>query len=108
MKYLLIIAVAMTMAVSSAVAGCGKKVASIGKLDGVDASTKAITIAVAHSSDPGQVKAKKAKLTLTPDTKIIVDGKINEHKIADLVGKDISVVSEHGKVDYVIALVGKS
>ena len=79
--------------------GCGKKVASIGKLQAYDKATKSITIQVTQSSDSKQVK-KSIKLTLTPGSKTI--GKTTIDK---LVGKSLSVVSEHNKVDLVIPLV---
>jgi hypothetical protein len=80
-------------------AGCGKKVASIGQLEKYDAETKALTLKIADSSDPKEVETKMATLTMTPDSKII-----SEAKIEELVGKRLTVVSEHGKIDFVILL----
>jgi|GEM_PF-1300216 len=97
-KYLLPILAAFALVGTSVYAGCGKKAASIGKLEAYDAETKSVTIKVMRSSDPKEAAAKTAKLTLTPDTGV-VGGEIEK-----LVGKQVSVVSEHGKVDYVIAL----
>jgi len=108
MKYLITILAALALAATSAYAGCGKKVASVGKLEKYDAATKTLTINVAESSNSAEVKNKKATLTLTPDTKLIDGDKIAGVKIDDLVGKNISAVSEHGKAEMVIALAAKS
>jgi hypothetical protein len=105
MKRILAILALTATALVSADAGCGMKVASIGKIKSFDEASKAVTVTVMQASDAGQVEAKEAKLTMTPDSKIIVDGKVNGAKIADLVGKSVTVVSEHGKVDFVIGLV---
>ena len=83
----------------AAYAGCGKKVATVGELQSYDASTKALTISVASTSQSSQ-SGKTVELTLTPDTKTMGD-----KAIQDLVGQDLSVVSEHGKIDYVIPLL---
>ena len=107
MKQILTIVAILTIAVSSALAGCGKKAASIGKLEKFDAATKTIIISIVDSSNPSEIKSKKAKLTMTPDTKIIAGGKVGA-EITSLVGKKISVVSEHGKIDFIIGLAGKS
>ena len=87
------------MLVPSADAGCGKKNATNGTLEKYDAATKSLTIKVTSSSNPKSVKGKTTKLTLTPKSSVI--GK----KIDSLVGKDVTVVSEHGKIDFVIPLV---
>ena len=84
-------------------AGCGKKAASIGKLEKYDAATKTLTLKIAQSSDAKELKARTATLTMTPDSKVIAEG-----KIASLVGKRITVVSEHGKIDFVIPLAAKA
>jgi hypothetical protein len=99
---------ALGLAASSAYAGCGMKVASIGKLEKFDAATKTLTIVVTESSDAKEIKSKTATLTLTPSSKVIADGKVDAVKADDLVGKNITVVSEHGKIDYVIAMAAKS
>ena len=98
MKYAMITALALAMAATS-YAGCGKKAASIGKVQKYDPETKALTLRIFDSSDPKELAAKKAKLTLTPASKILA-----AEKVEALVGKRVSVVSEHGKIDYVIAL----
>lgn len=101
MKYIITTAaiVAMTFA---AHAGCGKKVASIGKVSKVDSDAKSVTIEVADSSDSKQIKSKKATLKLTPDTKVLP-----AEAAGSLEGKNVSIVSEHGKIDYVIVLASK-
>jgi hypothetical protein len=98
MKYIITIVAALAFAGTS-YAGCGKKSASIGTLEKYDAETKTLIIKIISSSDAKEVKAKTAKLTMTPDSKVIAEG-----KIASLVGKSITVVAEHGKIDYVIPL----
>jgi hypothetical protein len=98
MKYIITMAAVLAMA-AFAQADCGKKVASIGELEKYDAATKSITIKIVDSSSAKEVKSKSAKLTMTPDSKVIAAGAIES-----LVGKKVTVVSEHGKIDYVIAL----
>ena len=107
MKYIITTLVALTLA-APAFAGCGKKAASTGKIEKFDAATKTLTVAVVESSDPKEVESKKATLTLTPDSKVIADGKVDGVKIDALVGKSVTVLSEHGKVEFVIALAAKS
>ncbi len=83
-------------------AGCGKKNATTGKLEKYDSQAKTLIIMVKTSSDPKELKAKTAKLTMTPQSKVMIaEGK----KLDSLVGKDVTVVSEHGKIDFVIPLV---
>jgi hypothetical protein len=89
------------MFAADAQAGCGIKNATTGTLEKYDAATKSITIAVKNSSDPKEVAAKTAKLTMTPTTKVILKKGL---KIDSLVGKEVTVVSEHGKIDFVIPL----
>ncbi|HUF63611.1 MAG TPA: hypothetical protein VMN36_16160 [Verrucomicrobiales bacterium] len=101
MKQLLTIFAALGLA-GAAYADCGKKVASIGELEKYDAVTKALTLKIVDSSDPKEVEAKSAKLTMTPDSKVIAEGDLQA-----LVGKKVTVVSEHGKVDFVILLAAK-
>ena len=108
MKYLITIVLALTIAAGSAYAGCGKKVSSIGKLEKWDAATKTLMIAITDSSNPKEVKTKMAKLTMTPDSNIVHAGEVNGVSPADIVGKNVSVVSEHGKADYVITLADKT
>lgn len=67
-------------------AGCGKKVTDEGKLKSYDAEKKVVTVEKAD----GQT----ASITLTPST-------TGADKVADLVGKDVTVISEHGKADSV-------
>jgi len=98
-KYLLPILAAFALVATSAYAGCGKKAASIGKIEAYDAETKTVTLKVMRTSDAKEAAAKSAKLTLTPDSNV------SGGDIEKLVGKQVSVVSEHGKVDHVIGLV---
>jgi len=107
MKYIVTTLVALALA-APAFAACGKKAASTGKVEKFDAATKTLTVAIVESSDPKEVEAKKATLTLTPDSKIIADGKIDAVKADALVGKNVTVVSEHGKVELIIGLAAKS
>lgn len=104
MKYLITTIIAVALAAGSAYAGCNKKASSIGKLESFDAATKTLTIAISDSSNPKEVKSKMAKLTMTPDSAIVHDGQVNGVDASEIVGKKISVVSEHGKIDYVITL----
>lgn len=109
MKYILTTLIALAFA-ATAQAGCGKKVASIGEIEKYDAATKALTIKVAQSSDAKEVEAKSAQLTMTPDSKVIAEGEVIaedelEAGLKKLVGKQVTVVSEHGKIDHVISLV---
>ncbi len=99
MKYIITTALVIAMA-AAAQAGCGKKVASIGKVAKVDGKAKSVTITISDSSDSKQVEAKTATLKLTPETKILP-------KDAKIEGKNVSVVSEHGKIDFVIVLASK-
>ena len=69
-------------------AGCGKKVTDEGTLKSYDAEKKAAVIEKADG--------KTATVTLTPAT-------TGADKVADLVGKAVKVVSEHGKADSVAA-----
>lgn len=108
MKYLITIALALAVAAGSVYAGCNKKVSSIGKLEKFDAATKTLVIAITNSSNAKEVKNKKAKITMTPDSTIVHDGKVNSVSPGDIVGKNVSIVSEHGKIDYVITLADKA
>ena len=106
MKRLLFIIASLSLVSIPAFAGCGKKVASIGKVENYDATTKAIVIAIADSSTAKELN-KKATLRMTPNSNIIDGGQINPADLNALVGKNVSVVSEHGKIDYVITLAPK-
>lgn len=86
-KFLALIAI-VSLSVGSAVAGCGKKVTNEGTLKSFDAATKTLTV---EGKD-----GKAATITLTPAT-------TGADKAADLVGKTVKVVSEHGKADSVAA-----
>ena len=96
-KIFAIIAVAAIAA--PAYAGCGKKVASVGTLSSYDAATKTLTMKVMRTNDPKSNK-KATKITLTPASKVIGDATLDK-----LVGQQLSVISEHGKADYVVPLI---
>ena len=96
MKKILTFIVSLALA-GAVYAGCGKKITSVGKLDAFDAKKKTLAI-----TPPA--KDKKG-LRLTNKTKITgADGKVA--KIEALKGQEITVISEHGKVDSV-AIVKK-
>ena len=84
MKKLLTLIAALTVATGAAYAGCGKTETTKGKLESYDAEAKAITVKDAEG--------KSVKLTLTPAVKI---------DVKTLVGKSVTVVSEHKKVSSV-------
>ena len=105
MKYIISIALALTIAAASAYAGCNKKMASIGTIEKFDAATKTLVVSIYDSSNPKEIKSKSAKLTMTPDSTIVHAGKVNGVSAADVVGKKASILSEHGKIDYVVTLV---
>jgi hypothetical protein len=83
MKKVLSILAITTLALGSAYAGCGKVVTNEGKLKEFDAATKTVVV---EGTD-----GKTAKLTLTPSSK-------GAEKADKLVGKDVKVDSEHGKI----------
>ena len=85
MKHILLTLAFVGIAVSSATAGCGKTVTNKGKLKSFNAETKALVV-----EDGG----KEVKLTLTASAKG-ADG------LDKLVGKKVTVVSSHGKVESV-------
>jgi hypothetical protein len=79
---------AMVALTFSAQAACGKKVTDEGTLKSYDAEKKTVVIEKAGG--------KTSTVTLTPTT-------TGADKVADLVGKSVKVVSEHGKADSVAA-----
>jgi len=83
MKKALTLLAISTLALGSAYAGCGKVVTNEGKLKSFDAATKKVVV---EGKD-----GKEASLTLTPSSK----GADTAEK---LVGKDVKVDSEHGKI----------
>ena len=92
MRLILSMILAITVTAGIAFAGCGMKVSNEGTFKTLDADKKIIIIA---STD-----GEEAKLTLTMNTKAVgTDGE--EAKLADLVGKQVTVISEHSKVDSV-------
>lgn len=72
----------------NAYAACGKKVTDTGKLKSYSAETKAAVVTNAEGKD--------VTITLTPKT-------VGADKAAELVGKDVTVISEHGKADSIAA-----
>lgn len=74
-------------------AACGKKVTDEGTLKSYDAEKKQVVVTKADG--------KTSTVTLTPTT-------TGADKAADLVGKAVKVVSEHGKADSVEAAPAKS
>ncbi len=97
MKLILSIILVFGLAVGAAYAGCGMKVTDEGTFKSLDSQKKIIVLA----SGGGE----EATLKLTKDTKAVdADGK--EAKLADLVGKEVAVVSEH-KVVELVTLVKK-
>jgi hypothetical protein len=87
MKKLLAL-LAMATLTLGAQAGCGKKVTDEGTLKSYDAEKKTVVVEKADG--------KSSTVTLTPSTS-------GADKVADLVGKPVKVVSEHGKADSVAA-----
>jgi len=83
MKKILSILAITTIALGSAYAGCGKVVTNEGKLKEFDAATKKVVV---EGKD-----GKSATLTLTPTS----EGAAEADK---LVGKNVSIKSEHGKI----------
>lgn len=86
-KFLAIIAIA-SLSAGAAVAGCGKKVTNEGTLKSYSAESKTIVV----ESKEG----KSTNLTLTPSSS-------GADKVESLIGKNVKVVSEHGKIDSVAA-----
>ena len=92
MRLILSMILALAVTAGVAYAGCGEKVTNEGTFKTLDTDKKIIVVA----SNDGE----EAKLVLTMNTKAVgADGK--EAKLADLVGKEITVISEHKKVDSV-------
>jgi hypothetical protein len=87
MKTLLALLALSSLAVS-AQAGCGKKVTDEGTLKSYDAEKKTVVIEKAGG--------KAATITLTPST-------AGADKAASLVGKPVTVVSEHNKAESIAA-----
>jgi hypothetical protein len=83
MKKALALLAVSTLALGSAYAGCGKVVTNEGKLKSFDAATKKVVV---EGKD-----GKAATLTLTPTSK-------GADEAEKLVGKDVKVDSEHGKI----------
>jgi hypothetical protein len=77
---------AMVALTIGAQANCGIKVTDEGKLKSYDAEKKQVVVEKADG--------KTATITLTPAT-------TGADKLADAVGKPVTVISEHGKADSV-------
>ena len=92
MRIILSVILAVVLTAGAAYAGCGKKVTDKGTLKSLDSDKKVIVVAGKDG--------KEAKLSLTTSTKSVgADGK--DAELADLVGKKVTVISEHSKVDSV-------
>lgn len=87
MKQILTLAALAVLSLSAS-AACGKKVTNEGTLKSYDAEKKVVVVEIAEG--------KTASITLTPAT-------TGADKAADLVGKAVTVISEHGKADSVAA-----
>ncbi len=87
MKYILTLVAALALTIS-AQAGCGKKVTTKGTLQSYDAAKKSITVMQGK---------KKVVLKLTSATK---------GDASKLKGKAVTVISEHKKVDSIVAAKG--
>lgn len=86
MKHLLTILAALSLALGTSFAGCGKIDTDKGKLKAVNTEAKTITIDVA---------GKDVTRKLTPA--------IKTDEVQKLVGKDVVVTSSHSKVETVKA-----
>ncbi len=83
LSMVLVLSLGFSVASGTVFAGCGKKVTNKGTLKSVDSDTKVIVVAS---------KGEETKLTLTPGTKA------KGAKLADMVGKYVTIISEHKKV----------
>jgi hypothetical protein len=81
----LMVAIALTVGAGSAIAGCGKKVTDKGTLKTYDATKKTIVVVA---------DGKEKTLTVTPATE-------GRDKIQSMVGKNVTAISEHSKLDSV-------
>ena len=100
--FAVVLLASVALSAGSAYAGCGKKVATVGELESYDAGTKALTIEVTQTSEKSQ-RDETVQLSLTPDSKTM-----GGRAIEELVGQQLSVVSEHGKVDFIIPLLASN
>lgn len=82
MKVILTTLAAVAFVAGSAVAGCGKVDTTKGKLKSFDAESKKVVV---------DVNGTDKSLTLTPTSK-------GGDKAEKLVGKEVTVKSEHGKI----------
>jgi VCBS repeat-containing protein len=82
-----VLAILATVALAlHAEAGCGKKVTNEGTLKSFDTETKKLVVVAADGTS--------ATIALTPTT-------TGADKVSELVGKAVTVVSEHGKAESV-------
>ena len=86
LSMVLVLSLGFSIASGTVFDDCGKKVTNKGTLKSVDSGTKVIVVAS---------KGEETKLTLTPGTKA------KGAKLADMVGKYVTIISEHNKVDSV-------
>ena len=91
MKKLIALSIASIIAAGSANAMCGKKVTDSGTLKSYNKESKSIVVQLAGST---------AEITLTPGTET-QDAAGKVAKLEDLVGKSVTVISEHKKADSV-------
>ena len=82
MKKIFSLIAIVSLSVGSAFAGCGKIDTTEGKLKSFDAATKVAVV---------ETKAGEKSVTLTPTSK-------GGEKAEKLVGKNVKVLSSHGKV----------
>ncbi|MEY4484021.1 MAG: hypothetical protein RL693_1473 [Verrucomicrobiota bacterium] len=87
MKHILTIIATLSLALGSSFAGCGKTETDKGKLKAFNKETKQIVV---------EVSGKEVKRTLTPSSK---GGDAAE----SLIGKEVTVISSHNKVESVTA-----
>ena len=86
MKSTLTILAVLGLALTSSYAGCGKTETDVGKLKSFDKETKTLVV---------DVSGKEVKRTLTPSAKGAAD-------VEKLVGKKVTVVSSHSKVESIV------
>jgi hypothetical protein len=91
MKKVIALFVGLVIAAGSASAMCGKKVTDAGTLKSADKTAKTIVV---------QTSAGASEITLTPTTEF-KDAAGKVAKLEDLIGKPVTVVSEHKKADSV-------
>lgn len=93
MKSLVTLLVALAITTGSAFANCGIKDTAMGKLTAYDKEAKTITVMAADGDS--------TTLTLTPNTET-KDAMGKPAKVEDLLGQNVTAISEHKKVDSVV------